>query len=73
MWMLAAALIAAPAAGPVQTRAEQAQATVRIVRPAIIDFDAGRILAGDSPAQARATQLRLADGSHRPVKLLEFQ
>ena len=73
MWMLAAALIAAPAAEPVQTRAVQAQATVRIVRPAIVDFDAGRILAGDSPAEGRATRLPLADGSLQPAKLLEFQ
>ena len=77
MLMLAAAVIAAHGA---QTRSEsrvmpdrQAQAMVRIVSAAVIDFEAGRITSRDAAAEARETPLRLSDGSSRPAKLLEFQ
>lgn len=76
MLMLAAALIAAQEA-PRPPRAQvmpdrQAQAMVRIVSAAVVQFYASRIVSRGSAAQSRRTELRFADGSSQSVKLLEF-
>jgi hypothetical protein len=82
MWMLAAALIAAQGdPGPSESRVmpdRQAQAMVRIVSAAVVDFGVvdlgGRsVTSGESSAQARQTELHFKDGSIQPAKLLEFQ
>ena len=70
MLLLAAAVIAA---APVQSRTSatvQATATIRIISAVVLKLDGSAN--ADAPA-ARETLVRAADGSLRPLKVIEFQ
>jgi hypothetical protein len=67
VWILTAAALASPALQPARP-ARQAQAVVRIVRPARIHFGAAK----PSDAIVRSAQVRERDGSTRRASLTEF-
>ena len=73
LWI--AALIAAQElpARPAAAVPRHVQATVRILRPAIITFETGEVTSDAGDAEARRSAVRLPDGSRQEAKLLEFQ
>ena len=73
MWWIALAAIAAgPSPAPGAAVARQAQAVVRIVRPARVRLGEEGTDGENIAVPARKTLFRDADGSIRPARLVEF-
>jgi len=70
MLLFAAAILAADPPPRPASAVAQAMATVRIVRAVTLKLDGSTN--EDAPAP-RTAMLTSADGTHKPVKLIEFQ
>ena len=71
MLLFAAAILAADPPPPRQASAvAQATATVRVIRAVTLKLDGS---ANDEAPAPRNALIASADGTHRPIKLIEFQ
>lgn len=73
MLWIAALIAAQEPPRPAAAVPRQAHAMVRILRPAIIAFETGKVTSDAADAEARWSAVRLSDGSRREARLIEFQ
>ena len=71
LWFAAALMSAAPAVDQPATPRRQAQAVVRILRPAIVRMGEG-VVRGEEAPRVRQTRLSSGDGLEQPLILIEF-